>query len=102
MYKKVISEKGHTRRKAVALDYDSETDGAPKVVSKGQGKLAEKIIQIASANNVPIREDPLLVAALADIDLGEKIPPELYLVVAEVFAYIYRVREMLNAERAAK
>lgn len=102
MYKKYVFRKDQNRRKAVALGYDAEMDDAPKVIAIGQGKLADKILQAAAAHQVPIREDPLLAAALAEIDLGEKIPPELYLVVAEVFSYLYRVREMLKAERASK
>lgn len=81
------------RRQAVGLGYDPERDDAPRVIAKGQGPLAEKIIQLAKANGIPIREDPLLTAALASIELDTAIPPELYVVIAEVFLYIYRLRE---------
>ncbi len=81
------------RQQAVALGYDPEHDDAPRVIAKGQGALAEKIIQLAKANGIPIREDPLLAAALASIELETQIPPDLYIVVAEVFLYIYRLRE---------
>jgi flagellar biosynthesis protein len=81
------------RRRAVALDYDAEKDEAPRVVATGQGRMAEQIIALAQANDVPIREDPVLVAALSTLELDSVIPPQLYAVVAEVLAYVYRVRD---------
>ena len=80
-------------RKAVALGYDPEADIAPRVIATAQGALAEKVIAIALANDIPIREDPLLTAALANVRLDDVIPPELFAVVAEVLAYVYRVRQ---------
>jgi flagellar biosynthesis protein len=81
------------RRRAVALGYNAGQDAAPRVVAAGQGALAERILELAQANGVPLREDPVLTAALATLDLDQAIPPELYAVVAEVLAYVYRVRE---------
>jgi flagellar biosynthesis protein len=81
------------RRRAVALSYNAGQDVAPRVAATGQGVLAERIIALARANGVPLREDPVLIAALATLDLDQVIPPELYAVVAEVLAYVYRVRE---------
>jgi flagellar biosynthesis protein len=80
------------RIKAAALGYDQEKDIAPKMLAKGGGLVAEKIIEMAKENNIPIKEDPFLVAALQSLDVDEVIPPELYKVVAEVLAYIYRVK----------
>lgn len=74
-----------------ALGYDPELDAAPRVLAKGRGEVAQRIIQLAIANNIPLREDPILAAALSSIDLNEEVPPELYAVVAEVFAYLYRI-----------
>ncbi|MDR3572529.1 MAG: EscU/YscU/HrcU family type III secretion system export apparatus switch protein [Anaerolineaceae bacterium] len=76
---------------AAALAYDPGSDSAPRVVASGQGHIAEQIIALAKANNIPVYDDPGLTAALSTVDLGQEIPPELYLVVAEVLAYIYRV-----------
>ena len=78
---------------AVALRYEPEKDEAPRLIAKGKGEIAERIIQIAKENQIPIQEDPLLVAALSELDLYQVIPPELYEVVAEVLAYIYRIRK---------
>ncbi|MFZ5808668.1 MAG: EscU/YscU/HrcU family type III secretion system export apparatus switch protein [Chloroflexota bacterium] len=79
--------------KATALGYNPEKDEAPRVLASGKGVIAEQIIAVAKANNIPIREDPLLAEALARVDIGETIPPELYALVAEVLAYIYRVQQ---------
>ncbi len=79
--------------RATALGYDQVRDAAPRVLATGRGKVAQQIIDLAIANGIPLREDPILSAALANIDLNEEIPPELYAVVAEVFAYIYRIRD---------
>jgi flagellar biosynthesis protein len=79
--------------RATALGYDMDRDAAPRVLATGRGKIAQQIIDLAVANGIPLREDPILAAALANIDVNEEIPPELYAVVAEVFAYIYRIRD---------
>ena len=76
---------------AVAIHYD-EDELAPKVVAKGKGEIAEKIIAIALENNIPIQEDTVLAKALSQVDLEEMIPPELYSVVAEILAFVYRLR----------
>lgn len=80
------------RPQAVALGYDAERDAAPRVLAAGQGVVAEQILAIAREHQIVIREDPLLVSALAALNVGEMIPPELYAVVAEVLAYVYRVK----------
>jgi flagellar biosynthesis protein len=81
------------RQNAVALGYEPGKDIAPTILAKGYGAIAEQIIAVAQANGVPIREDPALAAALASVDLGEAIPPELYAVVAAVLAYVYKVKQ---------
>ncbi len=72
---------------AVALRYDGTS--APKVVAKGQGELAQRILAKAREHKIPLHRDPNLVKVLAKIPLGEEIPRELYLAVAEVIAFAY-------------
>lgn len=84
-------ELGKPLARATALGYDPEQDAAPRVLATGRGEIAQQIIKLAIANNIPLREDPILAAALSSIDLNEEVPPELYAVVAEVFAYLYRI-----------
>jgi len=82
-------EKKHS--KAVALTYDTRKDKAPRVVAKGKGYLADKIIEIARQHNVPLYEDHNLVQVLEALDIETEIPSELYQAVAEVLAFIYRL-----------
>lgn len=86
------------RQLAVALGYDVDKDAVPKVLAKGAGLVAARIIELAQQNNIPIREDADLVQALSKLDLGDVIPGELYPAVAEVLAYVYRIngRQMAN------
>jgi len=79
------------QRKAAALRYTEGVDAAPKVVAKGRGWLAEKIITLARENGVPVHEDRALVEILSTLDLYEQTPPQLYRAVAEVLAFIYRM-----------
>ena len=74
---------------AAALKYDTRKDAAPKVIAKGQGIIAEKIIELAKKNNVPIKSDPGLVQILSKLDIDEQIPVELYKAVAEILAFVY-------------
>lgn len=74
---------------AVALHY--EKPGVPHVIAKGHGELGQTIIDTARAHGVPLTEDPLLAAALSQVELGDAIPLELYKAVAEVLAFVLRV-----------
>jgi flagellar biosynthesis protein len=78
---------------AAALKYDQEKDKAPKITAKGKGLIAEKIIELARENGIPIKEDPSLVQILCKLDLDEEIPVELYRAVAELLAFVYSVNE---------
>jgi flagellar biosynthesis protein FlhB len=83
---------------AVALKYDRKRNMAPIVVAKGARKVAEKIKQIASENNIPIVENPPLARALFKaVEIGQEIPVELYKAVAEVLAYVYRIKKKVFA-----
>ncbi len=79
------------RKKAVALQYRHQVDRAPKVVAKGQGIIAERIIEIAAEHNIPLKRDPALIEVLSKMDLEQEIPPELYRAVAEILAYVYKM-----------
>lgn len=81
------------RQTAVALRYVSTEDDAPRILAKGRGSLAERILQIAREHGVPVHPDADLVEVLVRLDVGQAIPPELYQAVAEVLAYIYRMNK---------
>ena len=77
------------KKKAVAVKYQPKIDDAPKVIAKGQGKVAEKIIEIAKEHRLHIHNDPDLIEVLSQLDINEEIPPELYIVMAELLAFVY-------------
>lgn len=74
-------------RQAVALEYNPQED-APKVIASGRGKLAERIIERAQENDVPIHRDDKLADTLSRLEIGDAIPPELYEVVAEILVFV--------------
>jgi flagellar biosynthesis protein len=94
-------EKDKTQlKKAVALKYERGKDAAPKVTAKGTGLIAEKILEIAEKEGIPITEDPDLVTALARLDFYDQIPPELYQAVAEILAFAYSINnKMKNSKK---
>ncbi|MFC1822942.1 EscU/YscU/HrcU family type III secretion system export apparatus switch protein [Thermodesulfobacteriota bacterium] len=85
-------------RRAVALKYEPSSDNAPRITAKGLGRVAERIIELATKEGIPIQEDPDLVGALSQLDFHEEIPPELYKSVAEILAFAYRLNRHLKEE----
>ena len=77
-------------REAIALAY-RQTDAAPRVVAKGRGLVAEQIIARAREHGVYVHESAELVSLLLQVDLDQRIPPQLYIAVAELLAWIYRL-----------
>ena len=75
---------------AVALGYEPEKDNAPKVLAKGQGPVAQKIIQIAIDEGIEIRKDADLLQILKAVDIDSEIPIEAFSAVAEIISYIYQ------------
>lgn len=83
---------------AVAIKYDSETMEAPKVMAKGVRKLAEKIKELAKKNDIPIVENkPLAQVLFKTVEVGSYIPVSLYKAVAEVLAYVYKLKNKFAA-----
>ena len=87
------------RISAIALGYDPDRDNAPVVIASGRGKIAEAIITAARDHNIPIHPDPVLAESLSRVNVNQAIPPELYIVVAEIFAYIYRIQTQHAKQR---
>jgi len=78
---------------AIALKYDFGTMDAPKVVAKGADRIAERIKEIAKENNIPVIEDkPLAQLIYKSVDIDEKIPQDMYQAVAQILAYIYKIK----------
>jgi flagellar biosynthesis protein len=66
-------------------------NGAPRIVAKGGGEVAARIVQTAREHNVPLQEDAALAATLSRLELGREIPRELYVAVAQVLAFAWGV-----------
>ena len=88
-----MSERPEKMQKAVAIRYKADEDMAPRVIAKGQGLIAERILEIAREEGIHVQEDPDLLGLLAKLDLGSPIPEELYRAVAEVLAFVYRLNK---------
>lgn len=78
---------------AVALRYDPQREAAPRVVAKGRGLIAEKILSQARQHYVPIHRDPQLVRILSRLRLDQEIPPQLYQAVAAILAFLQRMQQ---------
>jgi flagellar biosynthesis protein len=87
-----------TPKKAIALKYKPADDHAPRVTAKGTGRLAERIIEMARQHGIPVKDDPDLVEVLSRLDLHDEIPPELYVVVAELLAFVYRLNHYKSSK----
>ena len=76
---------------AVALLYDQKKRAAPVVTAKGEGELAQQIIEIAEQSGVEVTEDPLLAETLSMIEINEEIPEALFHAIAVILAWVYRI-----------
>lgn len=83
-------EKDIRKQKAVALQYDMDSMPAPKVIAKGQGYLAQQIVELAEEKGIEIHQDASLVEILSVLEMDSFIPLEAYAAVAEILSYIYR------------
>lgn len=91
------------RPRAAALRYREEhpfRDAAPRLVAKGEGLLAERILAEARKHGIPIEHDPDLVEALAPLDINRLVPPELFRAMALVLAALYQANRAASAPAA--
>ena len=86
---------------AAALRYDTGQENAPRLVARGAGLTAEKILALAAEHDIPVRQDPTLVSILGALDIGAEIPADLYGIIAEVLAWAYRT-DQLAGERHSR
>jgi flagellar biosynthesis protein len=84
-----MKKPSHTPTSAVALHYDGTH--APKVTAKGTGDVAEQIIALAKEHGIPLQENKPMLDLLSQLDLGDEIPEALYLAVAEIIAFAYKL-----------
>jgi flagellar biosynthesis protein len=84
-----MSEDSGPETLAVALQYDGES--APRVTARGRNQVAEQIVDLARQHDIPLQENEPLASLLARVELGEEIPENLYLAVAQVIAFAYHL-----------
>ncbi len=85
-------------KEAAALKY-SPDDSAPKVVALGKGEIAEKILEAARENEIPIYENPELAHTLNALSIGDEIPPELYEIVAQILVFVSDLDKLQGESR---
>ena len=78
---------GNKKKTAIALSYEPK-DEAPKIIASGHGFVADRMIEKAQDNQVPVHKDEKLANTLSKLDIGDYIPKELYQVVAEVLVFV--------------
>ncbi|HZH59465.1 MAG TPA: EscU/YscU/HrcU family type III secretion system export apparatus switch protein [Metabacillus sp.] len=87
-------------KKAIALRYDHDKEQAPKVIAKGNGLLADEILEAAKHYEIHVYEDKALVELLSKLEIHQQIPEELYEAVAEIFAFVYSLeKEIITKEK---
>jgi flagellar biosynthesis protein len=85
--------KKFTNTKAVALKHKAYEENATKVIAKGSGEIAKKIIQKAKEFDVPLFQNEELANMLLNVEVGEEIPPKMYEAAVEVFIWLYKLEE---------
>ena len=78
------------RNKAVALKYNTEKDLAPVIIASGYGEIANKIIEIAEHNGIPVYRDDSAASLMCMLEVGNTVPPELYEVVTAIYARLLK------------
>ncbi|MFH0887286.1 MAG: EscU/YscU/HrcU family type III secretion system export apparatus switch protein [bacterium] len=93
-------KKDGDRKSAIAVRYDVDQDRAPHIIATGKGSIAEEIVRVAEENGIPLYEDKPLAEMLTKLELDTEIPPDLYVLVAEVLFFVYKLDRM--AEKREK
>ena len=88
-------------KQAIALGYKEAYDVAPKIKAKGKGYVAQNMIDTAHKHDIPIQEDPSLLELLGQLEVNDTIPEELYEVVSELLAFVYRLDRQAGHKKAS-
>lgn len=90
------------KNKAVALKYNADVDRAPVIIASGSGNVANKIIEIAEQNGIPVYRDDSAASLMCMLEVGNTIPPELYEVIAAIYCQLLNSSEKLKKGNQAK
>lgn len=82
-----MSQFNNKNKQAIALKYNTNKDKAPHVIASGSGYIADKVVEIAEENGVPIYKDSSLAVMLSQLELGSEIPQELFNSIVEIYIY---------------
>ena len=91
--------KNYKSNSAIALKYNPDKDYSPVVVASGHGAVAEKIIEIADENGVPVYRDDSAAALLTMLEVGKSIPPELYELVAAIYIEVIKTSDEIKKKQ---
>lgn len=91
----------HSNKKVAVLSY-KEHMGAPEVVAKGKGHVAENILEEATKHQIPVYEDPKLATLLTELEIGQQIPGELYDIVAQILVFVGDVDTLYAKTKGSK
>ena len=94
-----MNDKTYPTKQVVALNYDRQAGGAPKVVAAGKGEIAQKILAAARHAGVEIVEGADLLEVLGKVPIGQEIPPQLFQAVAEILAFVYQANNRYAAHQ---
>jgi flagellar biosynthesis protein len=94
-----MMEKKKKTKQVAALKYSSTDNRAPEIIGLGSGEIAEKIIEKAKENDIPIYQNDELVNTLNQFKIGDEIPPELYEVVAEILVFVSNIDKKYGDEK---
>jgi len=84
------------KKQAAAIRYNPDQGNAPVLTARGEGHMAEKILEIAREENIPVIEDPVFTGQLMAMEPGSELPEELYEAAARIIAFVWRMREEYN------
>ena len=82
------------KKTAIAIRYEMDKDSAPLIVASGKGVVADEILRIAQENKIPLHENPTLAQMLGKLQIDMPVPPELYVLVAQVLFFVYQLDRM--------
>lgn len=92
-----MSQQPEHPKRALGLAWQKGSSGGPKVLAKGQGPVAQTILDLAAQHGIPIQEDPDLLELLSACEVGDEIPSEVYGAVARLLAFLWGLRDEAEA-----
>lgn len=87
------------RKSAAAIKYDANIDNAPRLIAKGKGAVAERILELADELKIPVHRDPDLIEVLGKLNLNEEVPPEVYAVIARILSFVYKLNNKATGKK---